>query len=153
MQLAYKPYVMRRLAEGRVFFVNQEMPFECVLDCFQAEQPFFVVSQLNDGRIAVTPNTFVIPHNYLQAGHRPEALLPAEVEYVTMRECTYPIIISAHPVNNVDEWLRRFERLVVGFARQSLGDFITSSWDFIPLRQAERTSQRTTTQQRETVTA
>ena len=132
MKYNYGPFVIRRMAEGRVFFVNPQMPFEFFLDCFQAEQPFFCVAQLNDGRIAITPNATVIPQAALQAGFGPHDLLPTETEYVTMGG-TYPVILTAHPVQKVDEWLRKFERFVIGFAKQTLGEFICCSHDYIPL--------------------
>lgn len=154
MQRTFEPFVVRRLADGRVFFVNQNMPVENVLDCFQVEHPFFMVAQLEDGRLAITPNSSIIPQNYLQADHRSEDLLPANVEYVTMRTGTCPIIITAHPVNNVDEWLRTFERLVTAFAKQSFGRFVTASRDYVPLGARETVSSRgTPARERETISA
>lgn len=134
MHKVYEPFVIRRLAEGRVFYVNPEMPFEYFLDCFQTDLPFFMVAQLPDGRICITPNANVIPQNFLQAGYGPWNLLPTEWEYVTIRGNTYPVIMTAHPVQNVDEWLFRFERFVLGFAKQTLCNFVTTAFDFIPLK-------------------
>ena len=52
------------------------MPFEMFVDCFYVERPFFLVSHLDDGRIAVTPNPTVVPLSLFQAGHWPCDLLP-----------------------------------------------------------------------------
>ena len=137
MQRIYDPFVMKRLAEGRIFFVNSQMPFEFFVNCFTDEKPFFLVSQLMDGRIAITPNTMFIPRNFeqlLQAGHGPQQLLPNEYEYVTIKDSTYPLIITAHPVTNVDKWLRSFERWVKPWAQQTLEGFVMEfTSDFTPL--------------------
>jgi len=133
MKYVYEPFVIRRMAEGRIFYVNPQMPFELFLDCFQMEQPFFLVAQLNDGLIAITPNAMVIPQATFQAWFGAQNLLPTETEYVTMRG-TYPIILTAHPVAKVEEWLRKFERLVIGFAKPTFADFIGWSHDFVPLK-------------------
>ena len=120
MQRVYDPFVMRKFADGRIFFVNSQMPFEFFVNCFWDEKPFFLVSQLTDGRIAITPNTMFIPQhfeNLLQGGHGPQELLPNEYEYVTIRNSTYPLIITAHPVARVDEWLKNFERWVKPWAQ------------------------------------
>lgn len=138
MRHVYEPYVLRRLAEGRVFFVNSKMPFEFFLDCFQVEQPFFLVSQIEDGRIAITPNAWAIPQNLLRAGYGPQDVLPPEIEYVTMRDATYPLIITAHPVTEISDWLKKFEMRVRPFAEQTLADFITSSFETIPLKFEKR---------------
>ncbi len=146
MQRIYDPFVMRRLAEGRIFFVNSQMPFEYFMNCFWEEKPFFLVSQLNDGRIAVTPNATVIPQNFqslLQGGQGPQELLPNQYEYVTIQNSTYPLIITAHPVTRVDEWLRDFERWVKPWAQQTLEDFNSfSTQHYTPLfEQKTRKSQ------------
>ena len=60
-------------------------------------------------------------------------LLPNECEYVTIKNGSYPLIITAHPVSNFDEWFRKFERNVVPFAKQSLWDFVGSTYEFLPL--------------------
>ncbi|MHC5026802.1 MAG: hypothetical protein ACYTGR_08605 [Planctomycetota bacterium] len=137
MQRIYDPFVMRRFAEGRIIFVNSQMPFEFFVNCFTDEKPFFIVSQLFDGRIAITPNTMFIPQNFqtlLQGGHAPQQLLPNEFEYVTMKDSTYPLIITAHPVARVDEWLRNFERWVKPWAQQTLEGFVAGyTSEFTPL--------------------
>lgn len=134
MRQFYDPFVLRRFADGRIFFVNARMPFEYFLDCFQWEQPFFLVAKLDDGRIAITPNAMVIPQNFLQAGFGPFDWLPTEYEYVTIRNGTYPLLITAHPVANIDEWFHRFETRVQPFAKQTLADFITKSFDYVPIK-------------------
>jgi hypothetical protein len=134
MQFAYEPYVLRRTAEGRIFFVNSKMPFEYFVYCFQFEHPFFLISQLEDGRISITPNAMVIPWNLLQAGYWPQDLLPQGYEYVTMKHGTYPVIISAHPLPNFDEWYRRFVKCVDTFAKDPLGEFVMSTMEFLPLQ-------------------
>lgn len=133
MQFIYDPFVLRRAAGGRIFFVNSMMPFEYFINCFQAEQPFFLVSQLEDGRVAITPNVTFIPFNPLQAGYWPQNLLPYEWEYVTMKNGTYPLIISAHPVTKFDEWFRKFEACVTPFAKKTLAEFVATSPEFLPL--------------------
>ena len=133
MQFAYEPFILRRTACKRVFFVNAQMPFEFFLSCFQFEQPFFLVSQLEDGRVAVIPNYMCLPWNFAQTGFWPEGLLPKGIEYVTMKKGTYPVIISAHPLNNFEEWFRAFKTCVEPFAKQTLFDFVTSSYEFEPV--------------------
>lgn len=136
MQHVYDPFVMRKLAEGRIFFVNPQMPFEFFVNCFQEEKPFFLVSQLTDGRIAITPNAMFIPKSFegfLQAGQEPQQLLPNEYEYVTIKNSTYPLIITAHPVTRVEEWLKTFERWVKPWAQQTLEDFLSFSWEPTPI--------------------
>ena len=133
MQFIYEPFVMRRFAEDRIFFVSPKMPFEHFLDCFQYEHPFFLISQLEDGRVAITPNAFVFPFNKLQAGFCPQEFLPTEYEYVTLKNANYPVIITAHPVPQVDLWLKKFERLLKPFVKQTLFDFVTTS-EVLPLK-------------------
>jgi hypothetical protein len=130
MQYVYDPYIIRRTSEGRIFLVNAKMTFEHFVWCFQNEQPFFMVSQLEDGRVAITPNATFIPLNLLQAGYWPQDLLPADQEYVTLKQGTYPVIISAHPVANFEDWYRRFTRCVEPFAKQTLDEFVSSTGDF-----------------------
>ncbi len=130
MQYVYEPFILRRAAEGRIFFVAPKMPFEYFVYCFQNERPFFLASQLEDGRVAVTPNAMFIPLNLLQAGYWPQDLLPAGFEYVTMKNGNYPVIISAHPVTNFDEWTKMFFKCVEPFAKQSLQEFISSTTQF-----------------------
>jgi hypothetical protein len=132
MQFIYEPFVMRRFAENRIFFVSSKMPFEFFLDCFQYEHPFFLVSQLEDSRIAITPNAAIFPWQKLQAGFGLQELLPTEYEYVTLKNATYPVIITAHPVPQVDLWLKKFERLLKPFVKQTLFDFVTTS-EVLPL--------------------
>ncbi|MHC5111954.1 MAG: hypothetical protein ACYTHJ_18995 [Planctomycetota bacterium] len=141
MNYSFDPFIIRRMAEGRLFFVNPRMPFEYFIDCFQSENPFFMVAHLPDGRLAITPNWNVIPQNLLQAGHGPWNLFPTDIEYVTLKG-TYPIIITAHPVANAEEWLLKFERFVVGFAKQPLSDFVASNFDYIPLKMPKKVGEQ-----------
>ena len=140
MRYLYEPFVLRRAAEGRIFFVSAKMPFEFFIQCFQAEQPFFLIAQLEDGRLAISPNTMFIPWNVMQGGYGPLDLLPNEMEYVTVKNGTYPLIITAHPVSNYDEWFRKFERYVVPFAKQTLWDFVSSHYEYQPLEFETKTS-------------
>ena len=133
MQFLYEPFIIRRGAEGRIFYVNAKMPFEYFVNCFQAEQPFFLVSQLDDGRVAVTPNATFIPLNMLQAGYWPQELLPTGYEYVTMKNGSYPVIISAHPIANFEEWFKLFTRCVEPFAKQTLQEFVGTTSSFKPV--------------------
>jgi hypothetical protein len=134
MRPLYEPFVNRRFCEGRIFFVNHNMPFEFFLDCFQQEQPFFIIAQLEDGRIAITPNPLVMPMNLLRAGYGPRDLLPTDYEYVTLKNATFPVIITAHPVPNAQEWMIKFERWVHAFAQQTLAQFVACSVDRIPIK-------------------
>ena len=141
MQHIYDLFVLRRGPEGRIFTVSPKMPFEYFIQCFQYEQPFFVVSQLEDGRVAITPNVSFIPFNLLKAEYWPQDLLPRNYEYVTMKKETYPVIMSAHPIARFDEWLRSFQTCVGSFAKQSLAEFVATSPEFLPLelgRKVER---------------
>lgn len=135
MKFAYEPYVLKRFAEGRIFFVNANMPFEFFLDCFRFEQPFFLFSQLEDGRVAIVPNAMCIPLNLLQFGFWPEDLFPSKYEYVTMKKGTYPVLLTAHPVTNVSEFFNLFERSVSSFAKTTLWEFISTSYEFVPLKE------------------
>lgn len=134
MRYAYDPFVLRRFADGRIFFVNPRMPFEFFLDCFQTENPLFLISELEDGRIAITPNAWVVPHDMLTAGFGPRDLLPTEYEYVTIKRAMYPLIITAHPVKNTLDWFRKFEMKVKPFAEQTLCEFVTASFETVPLQ-------------------
>ncbi len=138
MQYAYEPYIVRRTAEGRIFFVSSRMPFEYFIYCFQNETPFFLVSQLEDGRVAITPNVMCIPWNLLQAGFWPQHLLPTGYEYVTIKHGTYPVIISAHPLPNFEDWYRSFVRCVEPFAKETLDQFVASSCEFLPVQAEKR---------------
>jgi hypothetical protein len=131
MRYVYDPFVFRRMAEGRFFFVNGNMPFEYFVLCFQMEKPFFLVSQIEDGRLAIIPNIAFIPWNYKLA-EGPLDLLPDEFEYVTMKG-TYPVILTAHPLPNIEEWLRKFERKVTPFAKMTLTEFVAACHEFFPL--------------------
>jgi hypothetical protein len=137
MKYTYEPFVIRRMAAGRMFFVNPQIPFERSLDCFQAEHPFFLVSQLDDGRIAITPNATVIPPSTFQGWFTAQNLLPTETEYVTLRGA-YPFVMTAHPVIKTEEWLRKFERCVTGFAKQTFAEFACCSHDFTPLKYGKK---------------
>ncbi|HEY3245579.1 MAG TPA: hypothetical protein VGM03_19725 [Phycisphaerae bacterium] len=124
----------KRFAEGRIFYVNCKMPFEYFLDCFQWEHPFFLVSQLEDGRIAIVPNALVIPKTLWQAGYGPQDILPTEYEYVTTKWGAYPLIITAHPIYKVEEWFKKFERYVLPMCKQTLADFVNASFETLPLK-------------------
>jgi hypothetical protein len=139
MRYLYEPFILRRAAEGRIFFVSPKMPFEFFLQCFQAEQPFFLVSHLEDGRLAITPNVTFVPWNVVYGGYGPMDLLPTEWEYVTIKNASYPLIITAHPVSNVEEWFRKFEWSVSPFARQSLTEFVSGALEFQPIQAEGRT--------------
>ena len=141
MQYAYEPYILRRSADGRIFFVNAKMPFEYFVFCFQNEQPFFMISQLEDGRIAITPNAMCIPWNLQQAGYWPQDLLPKGYEYVTMKHGTYPVIISAHPLPSFEEWYRSFVGCVDAFAKETLEEFVGTSHELRPLQFESRTAE------------
>ena len=137
MTFAYEPFVLRRSADGRIFYVSPKMPFEFFVDCFQNEQPFFLVSSLEDGRLAITPNALVMPYNFLQAGYWPRDLFPLGWEYVTTKNGTYPLIVTAHPVGQIEDWFRKFEKLVTAFAKETLAEFITTSAEIFPLEMPE----------------
>ena len=142
MRQMYEPFIIRRLAEGRVFFVNAKMPFEFFIDCFETEHPFFLVAELEDGRIAITPNALTIPQNLLRAGFAPTDLLPADFEYVSMKNSTYPVIMTAHPVPEIKDWLKKFEIRVRPFARRTLAEFVNESFEVQPLRLERKFGQR-----------
>ena len=133
MKFAYESFILRRFADGRIFFVNPKMPFEYFIDCFHNEQPFFLVSMLEDGRIAITPNALVIPFNFLQAGFWPRELFPTGYEYVAIKNGSYPLIVTAHPITAIEQWFRKFEKLVSAFAKETLAEFVTSSGEMLPL--------------------
>ncbi len=50
-----------------------------------------------------------------------------------MKNGTYPVIISAHPIAAFEEWFRGFQRCVEPFAKQSLADFVSSTTEFRPV--------------------
>ncbi|HUN82407.1 MAG TPA: hypothetical protein VMV81_12965 [Phycisphaerae bacterium] len=133
MKFAYEPYILRRFAENRILFVNHKMPFDCFVDCFHNEQPFFIVSMLEDGRITFLPNPMIIPINLFTTGFWPRDLFPQGWEYVTIKNGIYPAIMTAHPVAKMDEWFRKFERLVMAFTKETLSEYITSSGEFFPI--------------------
>ena len=134
MQFVYDPFIVRRIAEGRIFICNSKMPFELFVDCFYREQPFFLVSQLEDGRVSIIPNMMFFPKKIDLVGFGSWNLLPTECEYVTIKNGTYPLILTAHPVKEFDVWLRKLQTQLVTFARQSLWEFIDSTMEFEPLR-------------------
>lgn len=134
MRYQYEPYILRRFAEGRIFQVSPGMPFEYFVNCFQIEQPSFLVAMLNDGRLAITPNTAFVPWSVLRGGYGEFDLLPADCEYVTLKDATYPLIVTAHPVKDFDKWLRDFSRWVVPFGKQTLEDFLAASHEYQPFR-------------------
>ena len=131
MRYMYEPYILRRFAEDKIFFVNSTMPFEYFVQCFQMEFPFFLVTQFEDGRLAISPNTNFIPWSVLKDGEGLLAILPREFEYVTMKKGTFPFILTAHPVMNVDEWLKKFARFVATFTKQTVAEYI-AGYEFRP---------------------
>ena len=133
MRYMFESFILRRAAEGRILFVSAKMPFEFFVQCFQAEQPFFLISQLEDGRVAITPNAAFFPWNVTQGWHGFSEVLPNDVEYVTMKNGSYPLIITAHPLTNFEDWFKRFERFVIPFAKQTLWEFVNSTSDFMPI--------------------
>jgi hypothetical protein len=133
MRYVYEPFVVRRFAEDRIFVVNPKMPFEMFVNCFYVEHPFFLISWLNDRRIALTPNPAVIPLSLFQTGYWPSDLFPTKWEYVTIKNGTYPVIITTYPVANFDEWCRLFEENVTCFATETLADYITAPKEFLPI--------------------
>lgn len=133
MRFLYEPHIIRRFADGRIFHVNPGMPFEFFMNCFQNEQPFFMVSMLNDGRVAITPNTSFVSWDVLKGGNDTFDLLPADYEYVTIKDATHPLIVTAHPVKDFDKWMRDFSRWVIPFGRQTLEDFLLTSHEYQPL--------------------
>ena len=137
MKYAYEPFILKRFAEGRLFHVNPNMPFEFFLDCFRFEQPFFMIAQLDDGRIAITPNAMCIPLNLVQAGYWPQGLFPSQIEYVTMKQGLYPVIMTAHAVQDFNEWVMQFEKSVLGFPKQTLKEFISTTFEVLPLRESK----------------
>lgn len=151
MKYQYEPFILRRFGGNRVFFVNATMPFEMYMDCFYNEQPFFLVSWLDDGRIAIVPNASVIPLNVIRDGFWPHDLFPSGFEYVTMKDGTYPVLITAHPVAQFEDWLKKFEGCVSSFAQLTLADFVKGSFEFKPLQQRE--TRPTNLPTRETVSA
>lgn len=133
MRRIYDPYILKRASDGRIFHISAQMPFEYCVDCFQTEMPFFFVAQLEDGRVAITPNVTFMPWSMYQSGFWPEDLFPSTIEYVTLKNCTYPLILTAHPVANFDKWFNLFTRGIDRFAKQPLGEFVATSRDFFPL--------------------
>ncbi len=134
MLYVYDNFVLRRAAEGRIFFVSPKMPFEYYVNCFSTEQPYFMVSQLDDGRVAIVPNVMFIPFNLLQDGFWPQNLLPTGCEYVTMKNETYPVILSSHPIANFEAWFREFESCALPFGKQTLAEFVATAPDYQPIR-------------------
>jgi hypothetical protein len=84
--------------------------------------------------VAIVPNAMCIPWNLLQSGYWPQDLLPSGFEYVTIKQGTYPVIVSAHPLPSFEEWYRSFGRCVESFATQSLASFLSASREFLPVR-------------------
>jgi hypothetical protein len=135
MQFPYEPFILKRMAEGRIFQASPKMPFESFLNIFQTERPYFVVSQLEDGRVAITPNASCVPQNFFLQG--PHEFLPDGYEYVTIKDATYPLIITAHPVP-LDEWLVKFDRWVKPWVNQTLAEFINTSRGLTPVKEYGR---------------
>ena len=133
MNYAFEPFVLDRLANNRIFVVSPKMPFGMFVDCFYIERPFFLVSRLDDRRIAVTPNTTVVPLSLFQAGHWPRDLFPTEWEYGTIKSGTYPVIVTAHPITNFDVWCKQFEKNVIRFAEETLAEYVTGTKVVLPL--------------------
>ena len=133
MTFTYEPFVMRRLTDDRIFLVSPKMSFEQFLDCFHFERPYFIVSALDDGRLAITPNISALPLN-LHQGFFPLDLFPSGWEYVTVKDETYPVIITAHPVLNQEEWIKKFDKNVLNFAKETLSEFVLGCSELLPLQ-------------------
>jgi hypothetical protein len=133
MTYTYEPFVTRRLADGKIFVVSSRMAFEQFIDCFFFERPYFLLSVLDDGRMAITPNIAALPLNLLQ-GFFPLELFPSGWEYVTIKDETYPVILTAHPVVNGEEWIKKFEKNVQLFVRQTLADFVLGCKELLPIQ-------------------
>jgi hypothetical protein len=133
MKFAYEPFILRRFAENRIFLVNAKMPFEYFINCFLIEHPFFLVSVLDDGRLAITPNPVVMPVSLFQTGYWPIDLFPTEYEYVTIKNGTYPLVLTAHPVLRIDDWFRKFEKTVTYFAKETLAEFFAGPRELLPI--------------------
>jgi hypothetical protein len=133
MTYTYEPFVMRRLADDKIFLVSPKMPFEQFIDCFFFERPYFLLSVLDDGRLAITPNIAALPLNLLQ-GFFPLDLFPTGWEYVTVKDETYPVILTAHPVVNYEEWIKKFEKNVQLFAKETLAEFILGCKELLPIQ-------------------
>ena len=146
MRYQYEPFILRRFANGRIFQVNPNIPFEYFFDCFQYEQPFFLLSYLEDGRIAIAPNAMTMPLSFFQTDYWPKGMLPTGYEYVTLKNESYPVILTAHPVSDFNAWLRTFEGWVKQFATQTLWDFVSSSYEFKPVREVARYETREATE-------
>src|SRR5262245_17604418 len=123
MKYVYDPFILRRFAEGKIFYVSNKLPFEYLVECFHYEQPYFLVSQQEDGRIAAVPNPMVMPLSYFAFGFWPRDLFPQGWEYVTFKNGIYPVIMTAHPMTKIDEWFRKFEKLVFSFSKETLAEF------------------------------
>jgi len=133
MTYTYEPFVMRRLGDDKIFLVSPRMSFEQFIDCFHFERPWFMLSVLDDGRLAITPNISALPLN-LHQGFFPLDLFPSGWEYVTVKDETYPVIITAHPVLNYEEWIKSFERNVQLFAKETLAEFVLGSRELLPIQ-------------------
>lgn len=144
MTYIYEPFIMRRLAGDKIFLVSPRMPFEQFIDCFHFERPFFLISVLEDSRLAITPNITALPLN-LQQGFFPLDLFPTGWEYVTVKDETYPVILTAHPVLNYEEWIKKFEKNVLLFCRETLTEFVLGCKEFLPIHM-EQTSKTATRQ-------
>jgi hypothetical protein len=70
----------------------------------------------------------------LHAGYGPRDLLPTEYEYITLKDCNFPVMITAHPVKDAPAWFSRFERFVNAFVKQTLAQFVAGSVERIPVR-------------------
>jgi hypothetical protein len=138
MTYAFDQYIFRRFDKGRVFLVNAQMPFEYFIDCFRIESPFFLVAQLEDGRVAIIPNVMCLPWNVQQTGYWAQELLPAGYEYVTIKQGSYPVIISAHPLPNFEDWFKAFARGIEPFATQTLGAYVRGAHELLPLYPEEK---------------
>ena len=66
MQFVYDPFIVRKVAEDRIFVCSPKMPFELFIHCFHQEGPFFLVTQLEDGRVTIIPNVMYIAQNFNQ---------------------------------------------------------------------------------------
>ena len=133
MKYIYEPFILRRLAGGRIFIVNPQMSYEAFVDCFHIEHPYFLTFVLDDGRVATIPNPTVMPLHLLSNGYWPRDLFPTNWEYVTFKNGNYPIIATANPVTKQDEWFKKFEKLVTAYCKETLAEFVTTGGEFLPL--------------------
>jgi len=52
-----------------------------------------------------------------------------------MKKGTYPLLLTAHPVSNPNEFFSYFERTISSFAKTTLWEFVSTSYEFMPLKE------------------